>query len=316
MKRTIREACRRRMPLDGTDAECLEYALAQAERDRDTAIARAEAAEDREERLREALREQERLWRSLPSGVDEEADPDDRSPEDVFAWTAGIAVRAIRAVLSKIYRCSGCGAYLSEKDVGPGGVGHAVTRYINGVPEPDLCGPCIEQKPEAEGRTMSDLLFDPLHTVTSKARFGIVTIGGQGCRRCVRPAPRRWPVPDREGSPSVASVHPTASGGRQPLAARDTPQRTRGACGTTKGDEMKDDIKDRIGEVCDERDWRVEYHDDGCTIETHNGSVVEYHYDDNDRTMDLRAKGRMATIVSVLSLLNRIRTDAAAWTTP
>lgn len=100
MKRTIREACRRRMPLDGTDAECLEYALAQAERDRDTAIARAEAAEDREERLREALREQERLWRSLPSGVDEEADPDDRSPEDAFAWTAGIAVRAIRTALS------------------------------------------------------------------------------------------------------------------------------------------------------------------------------------------------------------------------
>ena len=38
----VREACRRRMPLDGVDAECLEHALTITERERDTA--RADAA--------------------------------------------------------------------------------------------------------------------------------------------------------------------------------------------------------------------------------------------------------------------------------
>lgn len=50
----------------------------------------------------------------------------------------------------KTYRCTGCGAYLDEKDVGAGGVGHVVTRYVDGVSEPELCGPCVEQEPEAE----------------------------------------------------------------------------------------------------------------------------------------------------------------------
>lgn len=34
---TVREACRRRMPLDGSDAQCLEHALEMTERERDEA---------------------------------------------------------------------------------------------------------------------------------------------------------------------------------------------------------------------------------------------------------------------------------------
>lgn len=58
---------------------------------------------DRVRELCAALREQEHLWRSLPCGVDDEADPDDMSPEDVFAWTAGIAVRKIHAAISQSF---------------------------------------------------------------------------------------------------------------------------------------------------------------------------------------------------------------------
>jgi len=36
---TVREACRRRMPLDGADAQCLEHALTITERERDEARA-------------------------------------------------------------------------------------------------------------------------------------------------------------------------------------------------------------------------------------------------------------------------------------
>lgn len=48
----------------------------------------------------------------------------------------------------KLYRCAGCGEYLDEEDVGgPGGGSHEVTRWsADGVAEPGLCGPCIEQE--------------------------------------------------------------------------------------------------------------------------------------------------------------------------
>ena len=52
-------------------------------------------------RLREALEDQRRLWECLPCGIDEDADPNDQSPEDVFAWGAGLAVRAIREALGE-----------------------------------------------------------------------------------------------------------------------------------------------------------------------------------------------------------------------
>jgi hypothetical protein len=39
---TVRKACRRRMPLDGTDAQALEHALTITERERDEALAEVE----------------------------------------------------------------------------------------------------------------------------------------------------------------------------------------------------------------------------------------------------------------------------------
>jgi len=55
---TVREACRRRMPLDGTDAQALEHALVQLETERDA--------------LRERLKSAERCvdeWYLLPAKV-------------------------------------------------------------------------------------------------------------------------------------------------------------------------------------------------------------------------------------------------------
>lgn len=50
---TIREACRRRMPLDGADAQCLEHAITITERERDEWKARVE---NTEADLRECLK--------------------------------------------------------------------------------------------------------------------------------------------------------------------------------------------------------------------------------------------------------------------
>jgi hypothetical protein len=61
-KITVRDACRRRMPLDGTDAQALEHALTITERERDTQrlrgddlVLRAEKAEAELARLREGI---------------------------------------------------------------------------------------------------------------------------------------------------------------------------------------------------------------------------------------------------------------------
>jgi len=43
---TVREACRRRMPLDGTDAQALEHAITITERERDEARAEVERLHD------------------------------------------------------------------------------------------------------------------------------------------------------------------------------------------------------------------------------------------------------------------------------
>jgi len=82
-KITVREACRLRTPLDGTDAQCLEHALTITERERDEALAHAEAAETRNElltdyyecrmnpgervsELEERLQAAEKVWCRLP----------------------------------------------------------------------------------------------------------------------------------------------------------------------------------------------------------------------------------------------------------
>jgi hypothetical protein len=47
------------------------------------------------------LKAQLDFWESLPSGVDYEADPLDRSPRDANAHIAGLAVQEIRKVLEE-----------------------------------------------------------------------------------------------------------------------------------------------------------------------------------------------------------------------
>lgn len=73
---------------------------------------------------------------------------------------------------------------------------------------------------------------------------------------------------------------------------------------------MNDRQKDLIGDVCDEKDWEVSWHDDGCTITTHNGTSVEYHYDADERIVDLRCKGRMRTVAAVLAVIDRAKGGA------
>jgi len=51
--------------------------------------------------LRAALLVQIEHWESLPSGADHDADPDDPSPQDATAHTAGLAIRAAREALGE-----------------------------------------------------------------------------------------------------------------------------------------------------------------------------------------------------------------------
>ena len=49
-----------------------------------------------------ALEEQIDFWFSLPSGIDEEAEIEDQSPEDAAAHTAGLAVKAARKAIDAL----------------------------------------------------------------------------------------------------------------------------------------------------------------------------------------------------------------------
>lgn len=70
---------------------------------------------------------------------------------------------------------------------------------------------------------------------------------------------------------------------------------------------MNEHQKDRITDTCDEKDWRVDWRSDGCTIRTANGTKVEYQEDDDDRTVDIRADGRFRTVLAVLRVLDEGR---------
>ena len=50
-------------------------------------------------RALEALEGQQDFWYSLPSGVDEEAQIDNGSPEDATAHVAGLAVKAAQPII-------------------------------------------------------------------------------------------------------------------------------------------------------------------------------------------------------------------------
>lgn len=52
-------------------------------------------------KLVDALLEQRDYWLSLPSGVEDDPDPDDPSPEDAVAHTAGLAIRDLDEVLTR-----------------------------------------------------------------------------------------------------------------------------------------------------------------------------------------------------------------------
>lgn len=56
--------------------------------------------EGRVERLEDALREVRRLAEQSPAGVEYDADPNDPSPDDMFAFLAGLTVQACDSVLT------------------------------------------------------------------------------------------------------------------------------------------------------------------------------------------------------------------------
>ena len=52
--------------------------------------------------LAEALKRQRENWENLPSGVDYEADENDKSPDDAVAWMGGLAIKDIDETLEKL----------------------------------------------------------------------------------------------------------------------------------------------------------------------------------------------------------------------
>ena len=70
---------------------------------------------------------------------------------------------------------------------------------------------------------------------------------------------------------------------------------------------MNDKMKDRLTDVCDEKDWRLEFNSNGCIIKTHNGASVEYQEEDDDRTVTVRAEGRFRTVLMVLRTIEQAR---------
>jgi hypothetical protein len=67
---------------------------------------------------------------------------------------------------------------------------------------------------------------------------------------------------------------------------------------------MNERQKDNITDTCDEKDWRLDWRSDGCTIKTANGTRVEYQEDSDDRKVDIRAEGRLRTVIAVLRVLD------------
>ena len=76
--------------MTANDTAAASYQLRRKEREADTALLR---------QALEALEGQQDFWYSLPSGVDEEAQIDNDSPEDAAAHVAGLAVKAAQPII-------------------------------------------------------------------------------------------------------------------------------------------------------------------------------------------------------------------------
>jgi hypothetical protein len=50
----------------------------------------------------DALKSQIRYWENLPCGVDYDADPNDRSPEDHIAHIGGLAIQEARRIIAEL----------------------------------------------------------------------------------------------------------------------------------------------------------------------------------------------------------------------
>ncbi len=74
---------------------------------------------------------------------------------------------------------------------------------------------------------------------------------------------------------------------------------------------MNEKMKDKLTEVCDDKDWRLEFTSNGCIIKTHNGAQVEYQEDTDDRTVTVRAEGRFRTVLSVLRIIEQAQGNEA-----
>jgi hypothetical protein len=74
---------------------------------------------------------------------------------------------------------------------------------------------------------------------------------------------------------------------------------------------MNERQKDNITDACDDKDWQIDWRSDGCTIKTANGTKVEYHGDDDDRKVSIRAEGRFRTVLAVLRVLDDGRRGAS-----
>jgi len=64
-------------------------------------VKRAEEAEERSKALETALREVDGMLDAFPAGVDEDANPDDQTPEDAESHTAGLIRQVIRTALEQ-----------------------------------------------------------------------------------------------------------------------------------------------------------------------------------------------------------------------
>jgi hypothetical protein len=70
---------------------------------------------------------------------------------------------------------------------------------------------------------------------------------------------------------------------------------------------MNEKHKDKLTDICDEKDWRLEFTSHGCIIRTSNGTKVEYQEDSDAREVEVRGAGRFRTVLTVLRVIDESR---------